>query len=65
MFERLSRITAVALVSCVSVYAQSERGSIRGTIEDATGAVVPGARVTATNVGTGVETSTRSTESGN
>src|SRR5258708_3917335 len=65
MFERLNKMAIVALISLVSVYAPSERGSIRGTIEDATGAVVPGARVTAIHVGTGVETSTRTTDSGN
>jgi len=47
------------------MYAQSERGSIRGTVEDATGAVVPNAEVTAINVATNVRTATHSTESGN
>ena len=32
-------------------------GAIEGTVTDATGAMVPGANVTATNVGTGVATS--------
>ena len=34
------------------VFAQTNRGSISGTITDATGAVIPGAVVTITNVGT-------------
>jgi hypothetical protein len=47
-----------------SGFAQFENGSIVGTVHDSTGAVVPGATVTVTSVGTGV-TSTRTTnESG-
>jgi len=45
--------------------AQSERGSIRGTVEDASGAVIAGATVTAINAGTGVRTSTKTAEAGN
>ena len=43
--------------SCSSVectVAQTVTGSIRGTVTDASGAVVAGANVTATNVATGV-----------
>ena len=42
--------------SCLSLMAQSERGSIRGTVLDSTGAVVAAAKVTAVNVATGVRT---------
>lgn len=45
--------------------AQSERGSIRGTVEDPTGAVIAGANVAAINVGTGARTSAQTTEAGN
>ena len=41
--------------------AQFETGNIVGTIKDSTGAVVPGAKVTLTNVGTGV-TSEKTTD---
>lgn len=44
--------------------AQGERGSLNGTVTDPTGAVVPGAKVTATNVATGVETTGETTEAG-
>ena len=39
-------------------YGQESRGSITGQIEDATGAVIPGASITAVNVDTRVATST-------
>jgi hypothetical protein len=38
-------------------HAQTVTGSVRGTITDPTGAVIPGAQLTATNVDTGVATS--------
>src|SRR5882672_3257318 len=45
--------------------AQTFRGTILGTVSDPNGAVVPGATVTAKNVGTGIERSTVSDEFGN
>ena len=63
------KVFLVAVVCCLifstAVYPQSERGAIRGTVQDSTGAVVPGATVTAVNVGTGVRTPTTTTEAGN
>ena len=47
-----------------SLYGQSTNGSIGGTIEDATRALLPGVKVTATNVGTGVASTTLSNDSG-
>ncbi len=44
--------------------AQGPVGTINGSILDATGAVVPGASVIATNVATGVESKTTSTSAG-
>lgn len=46
------------------LWSQGERGSLSGTVTDPTGAVVPGAKVTARNVATGVEVSTETTEAG-
>src|SRR5689334_10970877 len=48
----IRRMTALAgAVFCVatSAFAQSERGTISGTVMDSTGAVVPAARITVTN----------------
>jgi len=39
-------------------------GTIQGTVTDPSGAAVPGASVTATNVGTGVRTERKTTEAG-
>ena len=36
--------------------AQSERGTIRGTVTDSSGSVMPGVTVKAVNVDTGIET---------
>ncbi|HEU0120162.1 MAG TPA: TonB-dependent receptor [Bryobacteraceae bacterium] len=47
-----------------TLYAQSERGTITGTITDASGAVIPGAKVTLTNTQTGVNFSAPSNQDG-
>ena len=44
--------------------AQLDTGRITGTVIDATGAVVPGVKITMTNEGTGIATSTMSTQTG-
>ena len=46
------------------VLAQFENGSIVGTVHDGTGAVVPGATVTVTNIGTGVVSTRTTNDSG-
>jgi hypothetical protein len=48
----MNRLVAIALVSAISLFAQTNRGSISGTVTDQTSAVIPGASVTVTNVGT-------------
>ena len=45
-------------------YGQESRGSITGQIEDATGAIIPGASITAVNVDTRVATSTTTNSDG-
>lgn len=54
----------VLLFGGLSAVAQTITGSIRGTVTDASGAVVPGADVTATNVATNVATHATTNGSG-
>jgi hypothetical protein len=58
-------VVIVCLLMAVSVFAQTDRGTITGTIGDATGAVIPGASITATNTATSARYETISTETGN
>ena len=46
-------------------FGQSDRGTVTGTVSDATGAVIPGANVVATNTETSTKYETVSTETGN
>ena len=65
MLNRVTKSASILFLGWGILYAQSERGSIRGTVEDATGAVLPGAKITAVSVATNIEISTSSTEAGN
>jgi hypothetical protein len=47
------------------MYAQNDRGTITGEVKDQAGAVVPGASVIATNTGSGDQSKTLATETGN
>src|ERR1700723_2394477 len=57
-------ILLFVLVAAVSLSAQTFRGTILGTVTDAQGAVVPGAKVTVKNTGTGLERSTETSADG-
>src|SRR3989475_8004951 len=64
----MRQLLLVAL--CISlivpgVFAQSDRGTITGTVADQTNAVIPGAGVVATNTETATKYETISTETGN
>src|SRR5258708_4861936 len=48
----MNRYVAILLFSSVPLLAQTNRGGISGTVKDQTGALVPGAAVLVTNVGT-------------
>lgn len=54
----------VSLVFVGTLFGQGERATLNGTITDPNGAVVPGASVAATNVGTNVEFKATTTEAG-
>lgn len=50
--------------SCALLFGQSERGTISGTVRDATGAVIPGAKVSATETQTNVTINSATNEAG-
>jgi len=57
--------TVCVLLLVSAAFAQSDRGTITGTISDPTSAVIPGVTITATNVESGLKYETVSTETGN
>lgn len=59
------RLAVMILMVCVSASAQSDRGTITGTVKDPAQAVVAGATISATNKATGAQSQTVSTETGN
>ena len=59
----LCATAALGFASC-SLYAQSDNGSIVGYVKDPTGAVIPKAKVTLKNEGTGVAKLTSTNDSG-
>src|SRR5215470_10596111 len=63
----MRRIFAAGLVLFVFsalVFSQSTSATVSGTVQDGTGAVLPGVEVTAKNNGTGVTTNVITNESG-
>jgi hypothetical protein len=48
----MTRYVAMIALSAGLLCAQTNRGAISGTIKDQTGAVVPGANIVVTNLGT-------------
>src|SRR5882724_1572900 len=53
ILKRLAMLMFVAVLASATCLAQLDKASIIGTVSDATGAVVAGARVDVTNLGTG------------
>ena len=60
----LSVVLLVGLALIPSVLAQSDRGTLTGTISDPTGALVPNAEIAAVNPATGVQLKTAATTTG-
>ena len=54
----------LSLVTCVTAGAQSATAQIGGTVKDQSGAVLPGAEITATQTETGATRMTISSEAG-
>ena len=59
------RSLLLALVCASMSYAQLDRGTLTGIVTDPSGAVVPGVRITATHLATGVASTTIANETGN
>ena len=57
-------ISVFVLIASSRVLAQTNGGSIQGTITDSGGSVLPGATVVATNVATTVETTRQANDAG-
>ena len=62
---RFLRVFVYALLFSVAAFAQSDRGTITGTVTDLTGAVVPHATVIAVNAESGTESPVSTTDTGN
>jgi len=64
--RKLQSLLFLVLLSAITMlgHAQTITGSVRGTVTDPTGAVIPNATVTATNTATGVSTSTQTNSAG-
>ncbi len=61
----LRLILIVAILAAFTAFAQSDRGTITGTITDPAGAVVPGAKLSVRNTETGVAAESVTTNTGN
>jgi len=63
-FKKIA-LSAICVLSLAGILpAQSERGTISGSVSDPTGAVVPGAKVVVTNIGTNVAATMNTNETG-
>src|SRR4051812_41624795 len=51
-YMRYLRLIALGLITATSIYAQVTTATVYGVVRDSSGAVLPGASVTATNQGT-------------
>lgn len=63
--NKLTQFVAWITLFAAVLFAQTDNGSIRGTVQDTSGAAVAGARVVAVNVDTGVQSTTVSGDAGN
>ncbi len=63
-FSWFFTFAALLSVVCASLYAQTISGALTGTVYDASGAIVANATITAKNDATGVESTTKTTTTG-
>lgn len=64
MHRLVSKGAVIALLSVVSMVAQTNRGGIAGTVSDQSQAIVPNATVTITNIGTNEVRTTKTAGNG-
>src|SRR5450631_3793825 len=64
MKVKICVIVAVLALTATGLRAQGDRGIITGTVKDATGAVVPGVRVTAVHLATNTSYTASTTATG-
>ncbi len=57
-------VLSLHFVLSIPVFAQTSNATLGGTVSDATGALIPGVSVTATNVATGIVTTVLTNEAG-
>src|SRR5690242_3579314 len=62
--SQVRRVLLACVLLAVFANAQSQNAELTGTITDASGALVPGAQITVTNVNTGEKRTTTSNEAG-
>ncbi|MBM3765598.1 MAG: hypothetical protein FJW32_09415 [Acidobacteria bacterium] len=62
--KRLTSLVSIVLAGSLAAFAQTATGSLGGTITDANGASVPGAKVVATNVTSGAKLEATTTDGG-
>jgi len=62
--RRLAALVAFLILACLPLVAQTGLGVVRGTVQDATQAVIPNAKVTLTNTATGVSRDSQSNNAG-
>src|SRR5215471_20534438 len=64
MKTSLAATIVFSLLLSIGAFSQSENATVGGTVQDSTGAFIPGVTITATNTGTGIVTTVVSNEAG-
>src|SRR5437868_4977668 len=64
MHSRFVRLLTLSVMSLAATVAQVDTGTISGIVTDSTGAIMPGASVTVTQLGTNVRTTLSTNDSG-
>src|SRR5262245_33519500 len=63
--RKFSLVVVCVFLSALTAFAQTDRGTVTGTVSDATGAVIPGASIQAKNIQTGTTFQAGTSETGN